>query len=943
MTENITEEDANTREKEVQEENDLIYDKELQDETIEDKQATELTDNTTKQSENLSSTDNSATIAAAAPEIKIPRGRGRPPRNLNKGDVGLSGLVGITSIWADDDKPKGKRGRPRIRPLEIEESVEVKQNKPLKVKRPRRPNEILLEIVRRLYKRDRQQIFAEPVNAELVPDYYQVIKNPMDFSTMRNKVIQEEYKDFESFESDIRLIITNCYTYNRIGTLVYRMGLILEETWDKSKEASRNKYLQSFKNIEEYEEKKRLGEIESDSEAEPQPIWTPTPTSPPAQESPNPSNHRSMITRRMETRLSSSHSPWLLRNSDRDSSNISDINKRSTNHNIYNQGGVNSSICNNKEVPTVSALSPTLPSQSKGPTLADICRADTTGIKENLERLRADKVDPFSMLLKQLVTQPCIKTPTVDDWYIFDKQLPFIQYRESVSRFIGQESIQLLKSIMDIDTALMEIDPYPAFMKYPLNDIRLLGIDTDDFVQFNSSLSVDGSFLLGVGENHIKLALTLQDEYPDIINLSPLRELVTKYTQHPLLLQSNISKYPKYTQSNNSNSNIYQSCSSSIINSNNIASNSLNRFPQNYLVNNKSMTQTNPTISTKLENSELSQTYSSISKTDSYNISELTNFEGTVTSRTTICDKHGESNQCSIENISDLQYQSIQTLPNYHSSNIRQAYDNNFYDNIPNKVAKVDHIAGASFSYSGYDRTNHGPNVTAGNPHQSHSDMTTLLTKSISSSNIAYHNTMHDSYCISKPRLPRESAPHIANNRSHNILYQHGYNIANNANAGNKQNDLMQSKGILPTQGSINYSAANQLGLSNRSEYRDGNSDITMYPYNRYSPSTKEFLNSDISAYYNSELQFPRGSYIYLDNNSSVPHIQSSDLQVQQQSGYQCNTQRIQQTNSKLQSHQYIHYDNPSCPNIQLSSNQLSQLPYLPGGQTYNMQPKGGH
>ncbi|KAH8741738.1 hypothetical protein FG386_001312 [Cryptosporidium ryanae] len=482
-----------------------------------------------------------STAEASIPniEIKIPRGRGRPPRNANRTDIGPSGLVSITSIWAGDDKPKGKRGRPRLRPIIETEKVKVETlSKPYKVKRPKGPNYILLDIIHRLYKRDKQQIFAEPVNAEFVPDYYQVIKNPMDFSTMRKKVLNNEYSDFESFNSDIRLIISNCYTYNRVGTMVYRMGLILEETWDKSIEGSKSRYEQSIINIKEHEEKKSAGEIISDSESETQPVWDKTPTSPPTGDS---SNRRSMITRRMEARLSgqNNNTQWIggsgkYGDNRTDSSIASDIIGRRPNSNYSNLGG---SSLNQKLSGGIGinnfGKNYLQHQQPKGPTLASICMGGGSSLKEALEKLKVDRFEPFNTLLRQMSTQPCIKTPTIDDWYVFDKQLSSIQYRNSVRRFIGEESIQALRKIMDIGTALLEIDPHPEIARTPLSDLRLFGIDTEDFASFNQNLTVDSTFLLGVGENHIKLALSLQDEHPEI-DLSPLKELYIKYTKGPV-------------------------------------------------------------------------------------------------------------------------------------------------------------------------------------------------------------------------------------------------------------------------------------------------------------------------------------------------------------------------------------------------------------------------
>ncbi|KAL7038599.1 hypothetical protein ACKWTF_009621 [Chironomus riparius] len=60
------------------------------------------------------------------------------------------------------------------------------------------------------------QYFYYPVDpiAYQCLNYYDVIKNPMDLSTMNIKMEKGEYKTPEDFEADIRLIIDNCLTYN---------------------------------------------------------------------------------------------------------------------------------------------------------------------------------------------------------------------------------------------------------------------------------------------------------------------------------------------------------------------------------------------------------------------------------------------------------------------------------------------------------------------------------------------------------------------------------------------------------------------------------------------------------------------------------------------------------------------------------------------------------
>ncbi|VDP76952.1 unnamed protein product [Echinostoma caproni] len=72
----------------------------------------------------------------------------------------------------------------------------------------------LLRILEQLQVLDKQNFFAEPVGPNLAPDYHLIIKQPMDFSTMRKKIEDSLYLDIASFEADFHLMIDNCFQYN---------------------------------------------------------------------------------------------------------------------------------------------------------------------------------------------------------------------------------------------------------------------------------------------------------------------------------------------------------------------------------------------------------------------------------------------------------------------------------------------------------------------------------------------------------------------------------------------------------------------------------------------------------------------------------------------------------------------------------------------------------
>lgn len=71
--------------------------------------------------------------------------------------------------------------------------------------------------------------FLEPVDANLVPNYYEVISNPMDLKTIREKIDQKLYTSVEGFIQDLRLMIDNCYRFNEVGSPVYKCGIELND------------------------------------------------------------------------------------------------------------------------------------------------------------------------------------------------------------------------------------------------------------------------------------------------------------------------------------------------------------------------------------------------------------------------------------------------------------------------------------------------------------------------------------------------------------------------------------------------------------------------------------------------------------------------------------------------------------------------------------------
>ena len=72
----------------------------------------------------------------------------------------------------------------------------------------------LRDMLKILLRDKRFTYFSNPIDVEDVPDYYDVIENPMTFSIMLEKVDKHGYSCVKQFTQDIDLIVSNALLYN---------------------------------------------------------------------------------------------------------------------------------------------------------------------------------------------------------------------------------------------------------------------------------------------------------------------------------------------------------------------------------------------------------------------------------------------------------------------------------------------------------------------------------------------------------------------------------------------------------------------------------------------------------------------------------------------------------------------------------------------------------
>ncbi|KAK0548052.1 hypothetical protein OC846_004626 [Tilletia horrida] len=100
--------------------------------------------------------------------------------------------------------------------------------------KPKPLHQVLDRVITALIRRDTYGFFSEPVDPQEVPGYLDVIKNPLDFGSIRKRVDEQQYKDVESFTADVHLVLQNAKTFNPPDSLYHTEAERLE-TWYEHK------------------------------------------------------------------------------------------------------------------------------------------------------------------------------------------------------------------------------------------------------------------------------------------------------------------------------------------------------------------------------------------------------------------------------------------------------------------------------------------------------------------------------------------------------------------------------------------------------------------------------------------------------------------------------------------------------------------------------------
>ncbi|WKX92622.1 hypothetical protein Q1695_010559 [Nippostrongylus brasiliensis] len=124
-----------------------------------------------------------------------------------------AGFLEEPSKTAPEEPEEKKPTPPPPTPEPVIKTPSINQYSPLQL--------MADHLLRKIMSKDPEEYFAFPVTPSMAPDYHNIISQPMDFSTMRQKIEDDAYQSITEMRTDAELIVSNALTYNNPNTVYH--------------------------------------------------------------------------------------------------------------------------------------------------------------------------------------------------------------------------------------------------------------------------------------------------------------------------------------------------------------------------------------------------------------------------------------------------------------------------------------------------------------------------------------------------------------------------------------------------------------------------------------------------------------------------------------------------------------------------------------------------
>merc|ERR1712123_339673 len=165
------------------------------------------------------------------------RGRGNRVKKEVTYQEQMSERDWLKAIGADDDEG-GEEDATGAFPEETPKK-ETRKKKKKGNKRMIKKMKKLLEVVMQ-YEDSDGRILSEPFyklpSRKELPDYYEVIRKPVDIAKIVQRIDDDKYEDMDALERDFMILCKNTQHYNEDGSLIFEDSIVLQSVFTNARE-----------------------------------------------------------------------------------------------------------------------------------------------------------------------------------------------------------------------------------------------------------------------------------------------------------------------------------------------------------------------------------------------------------------------------------------------------------------------------------------------------------------------------------------------------------------------------------------------------------------------------------------------------------------------------------------------------------------------------------
>ncbi|NXO59518.1 SMCA2 protein, partial [Aramus guarauna] len=157
----------------------------------------------------------------------------------------------------DGEKAKKRRGRP---PAE-----KLSPNPP---KLTKQMNAIIDTVINYKDSSGRQlsEVFIQLPSRKELPEYYELIRKPVDFKKIKERIRNHKYRSLGDLEKDVMLLCHNAQTFNLEGSQIYEDSIVLQSVFKSARQKiAKEEESEDESNDDEEEEEEEESESESKS------------------------------------------------------------------------------------------------------------------------------------------------------------------------------------------------------------------------------------------------------------------------------------------------------------------------------------------------------------------------------------------------------------------------------------------------------------------------------------------------------------------------------------------------------------------------------------------------------------------------------------------------------------------------------------------------------